>query len=93
MKKTNVSLFTIFTYTLITTGVLFSCKNNPTDEKTKGFPQVTTQNNNADKTSNGNIVNFVQAAKAVTPGVFTLKRCIKTTPATFPCLAMATHLQ
>ena len=73
MKKTIVSLLIIFIYTLITTGFLYSCKNNPADEKTKGFPQVTTQHNNAGKTSNGNNLNFVQAAKAVTPGVVHIK--------------------
>ena len=44
-----------------------------THVKSKGFPQATPQNNAADKPANGNNVNFVPAAKAVSPGVVHIK--------------------
>lgn len=73
MKKNFFPLSHFFICASLIAVLLFSCKNNPTDEKTKGFPQVTTQNNTADILSNGNNVNFVPAAKAVTPGVVHIK--------------------
>ncbi|MEJ5963668.1 trypsin-like peptidase domain-containing protein [Pedobacter immunditicola] len=68
MKKTTVSLFAILLS--MTTVLLFSCKNNPADDEAKGFPQSSSPNN---QPSNANNLDFVPAAKAVTPGVVHIK--------------------
>ena len=77
MKK-NISLHIhLFIYVSVMSGLLYSCRNNSPDDKAKGFPQSFSQNNSADKPSNGNNVNFVPAAKAVTFGVVHIKTLYK----------------
>jgi serine protease Do len=71
MKKTVISLIAI--YTSMTIMLLFSCKNNSTKDRENGFPQSSSQDDNTDKSSTGNSLNFVPAAKAVTPGVVHIK--------------------
>lgn len=73
MNKTKVILFTILISASLTTGLLFSCRDNQSSDKTNGFPQTAMQNNAADKPANRENVNFVPAAKAVTPGVVHIK--------------------
>ena len=73
MNKTKVIPFTILISASLTTGLLFSCRNNRSGDKANGFAQTAMQNNAADKPANGENVNFVPAAKAVTPGVVHIK--------------------
>ena len=68
MKTTTVNLFAILIS--ITTLLLFSCKNNPADDQSKGFAQSSSKTN---PPSNGNSLDFVRAAKSVTPGVVHIK--------------------
>lgn len=72
MNKTIVCLFSMFIHTTIITGILFSCRSEPSDKKATGFPQSPSSNNTGEG-SKGNQVNFVSAAKAVTPGVVHIK--------------------
>jgi serine protease Do len=51
-------------------GLVSSCKNDPPKEEVKGFPQAAVKN---DKPSNGNYINFVPAARTVTPAVVHIK--------------------
>lgn len=73
MNKNKVILFTILFFASSTTGLLFSCRNNWSDDKANSFPRTAMQNNAADKPANEKNVNFVPAAKAVTPGVVHIK--------------------
>ncbi len=78
MNKKIVSLLTIF---MSISTILLSCKNKPADDEAKGFPQSSSQSN---KTSNTNGLNFVPAAKAVTPGVVHIKTLYGNSNGTFP---------
>ena len=73
MKNNSFSLSHFFICTALISGLLFSCRDQPTDNKAKGFPQSGLQNIKTDGSSNGNNLNFVQAAKAATPGVIHIK--------------------
>ncbi len=71
-KQLSTAIYFYISISLIS-ALVFSCSNNPPDEKAKGFPQSTSNKNGTGATSNGNNVNFVAAAKAVTPGVVHIK--------------------
>jgi len=73
MNKTAIVLSIFLIPATFSTGLLFSCRNNQPGDKAKGFAQTTRQNNAAEKPTNGNSVNFVTAAKVVTPGVVHIK--------------------
>lgn len=83
MKKNISILISFFVCASVTSGLLYSCRNNPSGVKAKGFPQTTTQNNVATISANGNIGNFVLAAKAVTPGVVHIKTLYQNNPGNF----------
>ncbi|HTM92325.1 MAG TPA: hypothetical protein VL095_07905, partial [Flavisolibacter sp.] len=73
MKKAIISMFTIWLYAVIATGVLVSCRNKALGDaqpknSSGGFPQRTSSNRTTSDNSD-----FVTAAKAVTPGVVHIK--------------------
>lgn len=71
-----------FIVVLILSAVLSSCRHGAPAEAENGFPQSSAEKNNTEASpSNGN-VNFVSAAKAVTPGVVHVKTLYKNRPET-----------
>ena len=84
MNKSKVILFTILIFASFTPGLLFSCRNNQSGDKSNGFPQAAIQNSSADKPANGENVNFIPAAKAVTPGVVHIKTLFQNNSGNIP---------
>ncbi len=81
--KNHISLaFRLLLFASVLAGILPACKNPVTGEQEEGFPQSSPEKNTSGKFANNGYVNFVTAAKAVTPGVVHIKTLYKDNAAT-----------
>jgi Do/DeqQ family serine protease len=76
MKNDTLSLYRLCIFTAVISGLLFSCRDQSpedNDDKATGFPQPGYPKLNTRGPSNANNLNFVSAARAVSPGVVHIK--------------------
>jgi len=73
MNRTCISLYGAIIYIFMICGFLASCKSDKTENKEKGFPQFHSENKTTDISAVKNSLDFVPAAKVVTPGVVHIK--------------------
>ena len=76
MENDALSLPRLFIFTMVISGLLFSCRDQSPeikDEKATGFPQASFPKVNTGRSSNGSNLNFVPAARIASPAVIHIK--------------------
>lgn len=73
MKKICISLSGAIIYLSVICGLLVSCKNDKSEKEEIGFPQSVSESKTTDLSAGESSLNFVPAAKVVTPGVVHVK--------------------
>ena len=81
MKKFSLPVYWVLLASMLSSQFL-ACRYPATEQEEQGFPQAAPEKNSSGKFADNGYVNFVTAAKAVTPGVVHIKTLYRDNEAT-----------